>query len=127
MRIPTLVPVLATILFLLACSAAMAQGDCKATLNASYSGTDDAKDPDYVDHVFIVTVSTKERCAKVDYKLTVVERYPSGETRTKMKTYNQRVRDGENKGRKVTYRLHRKTRVDDYGFEVVGCTPCSAN
>lgn len=113
-------------LFLLAAPAVTAQGECRAELTATYRGTAPATDPDFVDHQFAVFVKSKERCAKVDYKLTVVERYPSGETRTKVKTFSQKVRDGENKGRKVTYRLHKKTRVDDYGFEVTSCSPCAS-
>jgi len=112
--------------FLFACSAALAQGNCKATMSAKYFGPDVTTDADFVDHVFGIEVRSDARCAKVDYILEVVEVYSDGEKRTKTKRFNQRVRDGETKTRKVKYRLHRKTKVESHKFEVTGCLPCAS-
>lgn len=103
---------------------ALAQDDCRASLTASYRGQTAVPDTDLVDHVFAVEVQADSRCAKVDYILRVVEENSDGEQAEKIKSFNQRVRDGESKARRVTYRLARTTLVIEYEFKVVGCSSC---
>jgi hypothetical protein len=116
----------ALLLALLVPGPTLAQDECEATLSTSYRGQTAVPDTDYVDHVFAVEVRADARCAKVDYILRVVEENQEGEKTEKVKSFNQRVRDGEAIARRVTYRLARSTLVIDYEFKVTGCTPCAA-
>lgn len=113
-------------LLLLGSAPVFAQDDCRASVSASYRGQTAVPETDYVDHVFAVEVSADVRCAKVDYLLRVVEENEDGEQVEKTKSFNQRVRDGESKARRVTYRLARSTLVIEHEFKVTGCRSCEA-
>jgi len=124
MRIPMLKLIAVTILVLLAGSVASAQ-ECEAELTYTYMGPDKSGNPEFVDHIAAVEVKTKEVCAQVTYTLTVVERYPDGELRTKSKSWTQKTR-GESKVRKVKYRVHHKTVIESTEMKVTGCRLCGS-
>ena len=97
MRYRVFVLTLAVVVSFVVGGVASAQSDCEGEVRATYGGEDDAKEPGYVDHVFRVEVRSDARCAKVDYKLTVVEKSPRGVTETKVRQFTQKVRDRESR------------------------------
>ena len=113
-----------TILVLVTGFAAVAAQECEGKITYTYHGPE-STNTEFVDHIISVEVRTKEECAKVSYTLTVVERYPDGETRTKSKTWTQKTTGGS-KVRKVKYRLHRKTQIDSHEMKVTGCRLCGS-
>ena len=125
MRVPALGWVAVLILVLLTGSAAAADAECTGEISYKYVGKGESGSGEFIDHAISVEVKTKEACAKVSYTLTVVERYPDGETRTKSKTWTQKTR-GESKVRKLTYRLHRKATIESHEMKVTGCRLCGS-
>ncbi len=126
MRYRIVVVALAAIGCFIVAGVSSAQSQCTGEVRATYAGEDDAKDPGFVDHVFGVEVRSDARCAKVDYRLTVVEKSADGETTTNVREFNQKVRDRESRVRKVKYRLARDVQVESYAFEVTACRPCGS-
>ena len=126
MRRPVLKLALAMIVLLTLSAVAMAQGECSAEITARYIGPDESANTEFIDHLIAVEVSSKADCAMVSYTLTVVERYPDGEKRTKSKSWTQSFHSGESKTRRVKYRIHRKTAIDSHKIKVVGCRVCGA-
>jgi hypothetical protein len=107
-------------------TAAMAQDECSAEIRAKYIRPDESANTEFIDHLIAVEVDANRDCAMVSYTLTVVERYPDGEKRTKSKSWTQSFHSGESKTRRVKYRIHRKTAIDSHSIKVVGCRVCGA-
>ena len=99
-------------------------GDCSADLNSELYKEE--KDDKVITYTFKVDLKSPERCADVEYVLTVVEAVPGEEDRTKETPHQTRVRDGVSVSAKVVYKMTRAHSLVSWNFEVAGCEPCGA-
>lgn len=118
-----LVSIVLTVAVAILASLPVAAADCQAEVKSKYNGQDDARD--LVDqHVFLVEIKSRERCARVEYEMTIVERSGTGETRTYTKLFRDRIRDAEAKTRKITHRVDKGDKIQSWEFELVRCWMC---
>lgn len=117
------VPILALLASLVVAAAPAVAADCKAEVKAKYNGQDEARD-NVDQHVFLVEIKSRERCAKVEYEMTIVERSGNGETRTYTKVFRDRIRDAESKARKVNHRVDKGDKIQSWDFTLLQCWMC---
>ena len=101
-----------------------AAADCQADLNAILMTTSEL---DYiVVYNWKVDITSRERCAKVDFELLAYESPRGEDDRIRRVPFREKIRDGVTKSRKVRHQVEKGTKLARWEFKVVKCTPCGA-
>jgi hypothetical protein len=109
--------------FLLSAVPVLAEGDCRAELDASLRGTQEGK----ADTKYRFAVEVKaygEACAWVDYELVTTQEDADGNKKTYSVAKRIKLR-GETKARVENYAVRSTSTLLDWKFNVVKCTTCN--
>ena len=108
---------------LLGAAPALAEGDCRAEIDASLRGTQEGK----ADTKYKFAVEVKaygEACAWVDYELVTTQEDANGNKKSYSVAKRIKLR-GETKARVETYTVRSTSTLLDWKFNVVECTTCN--